>query len=111
MDKLMERPSEEYRPLKLYSKKLFYGADMEDYVVNSVYNEWCRFNFPHGVKEKIVRDKLYKVWYDYRDSNDPMNSSCSYRIEYIEEVPEDITHAYNEWKICEQKVKDYLFEE
>lgn len=111
MSKLMERPSEDYRPLRLYPKKLFYGRDMEDYVTNSIYDDWCRFHFPHGVKEKIVKDKLYKVWYDYRDASDPMDSSCSYRIEYIEEVPEEIEKAFEEWKLNEEKVKNYLFEE
>lgn len=105
---LMEKPSD--KELQIYVKRLFYGEDMEDKIINSIFNEWCRFNFPHGVKEKLEKDKLYKVWYDYKDDSDPMNSSCLYRIIYIEEVPEDIEKAYNDWKLNEQKIKDYLFD-
>lgn len=106
----MEKPEEKW--LKGKSKKLFYGKDLEDYVTNSIYNDWCRFNFvQRGVKEKVEKDKLYKVWFEYYDASDPMDSSCKYVIHYIEEVPEDIEDAYNAWKISEEKVKKYLFEE
>ena len=107
-NKIMEKPLE--KELRLYSKKLFYGKDMEDYVTNSAFDEWCRFKFPNGVKEKIKKEKMYKVWFDYQDSSDPMNSSCKYIIHYVEEVPDEIEKAYNNWKLNEQKVKDYLFE-
>lgn len=107
---LMEKPEEKW--LKGKSKKLFYGKDLEDYVTNSIYNDWCRFNFvKRGVKEKIEKNKLYKVWFEYYDASDPMDNSCKYVIHYIEEVPEDIEDAYNAWKISEEKVKKYLFEE
>ena len=109
MGKLMERPEEKW--LKGKSKKLFYGKDLEDYVTNSIYNDWCRFNFvQRGVKEKVEKGKLYKVWFEYYDASDPMDSSCKYVIHYIEEVPEDIEDAYNAWKINEEKVKKYFFE-
>lgn len=109
MNTLMEKPED--KELKIYVKRFFYGEDMEDKIINSIFNEWCRFKFPHGVKEKLEKNKLYKVWYDYKDDSDPMNSSCLYSIIYIEEVPEDIEKAYNDWKINEQKAKDYLFED
>ena len=49
MGKLMDRPNEKW--LNGKSKKLFYGKDLEDYVTNSVFNDWCRFNFvERGVK-------------------------------------------------------------
>lgn len=107
--KLMNKPDEKW--LNGKSKKLFYGKDLEDYVTNSVFNDWCRFNFvERGVKEKIEKDRMYKVWFEYYDASDPMDSSCKYVIYYIEEVPEEIEKAYNDWKLNEQKVKDYLFE-
>lgn len=110
MSKLMDKPNEKWLNGKV--KKLFYGKDLEDYVTNSIYNDWCRFNFvQRGVKDKVEKDKLYKVWFDYYDASDPMDSSCKYVIHYIEEVPEDIEDAYNTWKISEEKVKKYLFEE
>lgn len=109
MNKLMERPDEKWLMGK--SKKLFYGKDLEDYVTNSVYDDWCRFNFVEsGVKEKIEKNKMYKVWFEYFDASEPMDSSCKYVIHYIEEVPNEIEEAYNLWKINEQKVKDYLLE-
>jgi hypothetical protein len=108
--KLMNKPDDKW--LNGKSKKLFYGKDLEDYVTNSVFNDWCRFNFvERGVKEKIEKDRMYKVWFEYYDASDPMDSSCKYVIHYIEEVPEDIENAYNTWKISEEKVKKYLFEE
>lgn len=108
-NKLMNKPEEKW--LNGKSKKLFYGKDLEDYVTNSVFNDWCRFNFvERGVKEKIEKDRMYKVWFEYYDASDPMDSSCKYVIYYIEEVPEEIEKAYNDWKLNEQKVKDYLFE-
>lgn len=109
MSTLMEKPID--KAFMLYPKKLFYGKDLEDYVTNSVYDEWCRFHFPNGVKEKIVSSKLYKVWYEYKDSSDPMDNSCKYIIHYIEEAPDDVESAYDIWKKAEQKVKNYLFED
>ena len=110
MSKLMEKPEEKW--LKGKSKKLFYGKDLEDYVTNSIFNDWCRFNFvQRGVKEKVEKDKLYKVWFEYYDASDPMDSSCKYVIHYIEEVPEEIEQSLNLWKTNEQIVKDYLFAE
>jgi hypothetical protein len=107
--KLMNKPDDKW--LNGKSKKLFYGKDLEDYVTNSVFNDWCRFNFvERGVKEKIEKDRMYKVWFEYYDASDPMDSSCKYVIYYIEEVPEEIEKAYNDWKLNEQKVKDYLFD-
>ena len=109
-NKLMQRPCEEV--LKYKAKKLFYGKDLEDYVTNSIYNDWCRFIFRQkGVKEKIEKDKLYKVWFEYSDASDPMDSSCTYSIYYIEETPEEIKNALDLWKTNEQKVKDYLLAE
>jgi len=109
-NKLMKRPCEEV--LRFKTKKLFYGRDLEDYVTNSIYNDWCRFIFRQkGVKEKIEKDKLYKVWFEYSDASDPMDSSCTYSIYYIEETPEEIQTALEMWKTNEQKVKDYLLAE
>ena len=106
----MDRPCEEV--LRFKTKKLFYGRDLEDYVTNSIYNDWCRFVFRRkGVKEQIEKDKLYKVWFEYSDASDPMDSSCTYSIYYIEETPDEIQNALEMWKTNEQKVKDYLLAE
>ena len=103
----MEKPID--NAFMLRPKKLFYGKDLEDYVTNSVYDEWCRFKFPNGVKEKVEKEKLYKVWFEYQESSDPMNSSCKYIIHYIEEAPEEVEVAYDSWKKSENIIKEYLF--
>lgn len=103
----MNRPDEKW--LNGKAKKLFYGKELEDYVTNSIYDDWCRFVFvERGVKEKVEKDKMYKVWFEYYDAADPQDSSCKYVIHYIEEVPEDIVKSYDSWKANEQIVKDYL---
>lgn len=107
VEPLMEKP--EGKELKLYAKSLFYGKNLEDYITNSAFDEWCRFVFPEGVKEKIEPNKLYKVWYEYSDSSDPMNLSCKYKIIYIEEAPDEIRNGYANWKLNEEKIKNYLF--
>lgn len=109
MNNLMNKPSDD--ELKYKTKKLFYGKDLEDYVTNSIYNDWCRFNYKQkGVKEKIEKDKLYKVWFEYHDASDPMDSSCTYFIHYIEEAPEEIQKSLDLWKTNEEIVKKYLLE-
>ena len=47
---------------------------------------WC---YPNGVDKKIEDDKIYKVWYEYRDAADPYDSTTWYHVKYIEEVPAD----------------------
>lgn len=106
MCKLMNKPDE--ATIKYKEKSLFYGKDLEDYVTNSIYNDWCRFYFPKGVKKKIQKEKMYKVWFEYSEASDPMDSSCSYCIYYIEEVPEDVEMAYLLWQENEKIVDDYL---
>lgn len=106
MSKLMEKPEESN--LKYKEKNLFLGKDLEDCKINSIYHDWCRFHFPQGVKNKIEKEKLYKVWFDYSDSSDPANSSCHYTIYYIEEAPEEIKIALEMWETNEKIVKNYL---
>lgn len=108
MTKLMKKPED----LMGISRKFFYGREMEDYITNSVYNDWCRFYFPKGVKEKLDPDKLYKVCYEFHDAADPMDSSCNYSIKYIEEVPQDILDViqkYREKDRLFQIMNDYLY--
>lgn len=93
-NKLMEKPDSEDFDFKYASKKIMKGSSMHDYVTNSIYDDWCRFHFPNGVKEKIKDDEYYKVWFHYHDAADPMDSSCSYHIVYIE--------------VCRQDIKEYL---
>lgn len=109
MFKLMDKPNDEN--LKYKEKSLFYGKDLEDYVTNSTYNEWCRFYFPSGVKNKIEKEKMYKVWFDYRDASDPEDSSCSYHIHYIEEVPVNIKSSYEIYEKNEKIIHEYLKQE
>lgn len=85
-----------------------YGKDMRDYVTNSVYNDWCRWHFPKGIKEKIEDNQLYLVWYHFHDASDPQDSSCSYTVYYIEKVPKDIQYKFETRKEYEEDLKKYL---
>ena len=84
-----------------------YGKDMHDHVTNSIYNDWCRWYFPRGIKEKIEDDQLYLIWYDYRDASDPQDSSCSYKVYYIEKAPKEIQDMFETHKLYEKKLIKY----
>ena len=84
-----------------------YGKDMHDYVTNSIYNDWCRWYFPNGIKYRIKDDQLYLVWYHYRDASDPQDSSCSYSVYYIERVPRHIQEMLETKLDYEKKLKNY----
>jgi len=92
---LMKRPTDEEIANNVYanawkldmlSQQLRYGRDMHTHVVNSTYGDEERWHFPKDVKDKIKDDTLYKIWYRFRDAADPMDSSCSYTVYYIEEI-------------------------
>lgn len=85
-----------------------YGKDMHDYVTNSIYNDWCRWYFPKGIKEKIEDDQLYLVWYHYRDASDPQDSSCQYSVYYIEKAPKNVQDALETKVRCENELNKYL---
>lgn len=93
-NKLMKKPDAEDYYFKHATKTIMKGSFMHDRVTNSVYNDWCKFYFPNGVRKKIKDDEYYKVWYNYSEASDPMDSSCQYNIEYIE--------------VCRQDIKEYL---
>ena len=84
-----------------------YGKDMHDHVTNSVYDEWCRWNFPEGVAEMIEDDKLYLVWYELKESSDPKNSSMTYDVYYIEMTPSHIQEALEKWKELCKTIEEY----
>ena len=109
MEQVMDKPIDE--TYKHYPKRFFYGDEMEDKLINPYECEWCRFKFPYGVKEHVLKNRLYKVWYDFTDSQDPCSSSCAYEIKYIENVPYEIEELYAKYHECEEKLKKYLLEE
>ena len=60
---------------------------MHTHDTGNVYHDIETWNYPNKrIEKKIEDDKQYKVWADYHDAADPMDSSCSYTIIYIEEV-------------------------
>lgn len=64
-----------------------YGWSMHTRDVGNVYHDIETWHYPNEQIEKKIEDnKRYKVWADYHDAADPMDSSCSYTIIYIEEV-------------------------
>ena len=70
-----------------YYKGIFYGRTMHTHDIGNVYHDIETWNYPNKQIEKKIEDnKQYKVWADYHDASDPMDSSCSYTIIYIEEV-------------------------
>ena len=92
---LMKRPTDEEIANDVYanawkldqlSQQLRYGRDMKTHVVNSTYGDEESWYFPHGVKKQLKDNTLYKIWYRYHDAADPMDSSCSYTVYYIEEI-------------------------
>lgn len=82
---LMENPSEyELKYLSTdISKGKFIKSHFPEY---SDPTYWC---YPNGIEEKIEDDKIYKVWFEYRDAAAPCDSTTWYHVKYIEEVPGD----------------------
>jgi hypothetical protein len=108
--KMMEIPTEwgyDNEDITRHKPQYVYGKDMHDYVTNSIYNDWCRWYFPEGIKEKIEDNQLYLVWYHYSDASDPQDSSCQYNVYYIEKAPKEIQEAVEMIKKCENKIKKY----
>ena len=104
--KMMEIPNKctnIYRNTPSY----IYGKDMHSYITNSIYNDWCKWYFPKGIQEKIKDDQLYLVWYNFHDSSDPMDSSCSYEVYYIEKTPKHIQNMLETKTIFEKELKKY----
>ena len=70
-----------------YYEGIFYGRRMHTHDTGNVYHDIETWNYPNKQIEKKIEDnKQYKVWAEYHDASDPMDSSCSYTIIYIEEV-------------------------
>lgn len=70
-----------------YYQGIFDGWRMHTHDLRNVYHDIETWNYPNKQIEKKIEDnKQYKVWADYHDASDPMDSSCSYTIIYIEEV-------------------------
>lgn len=70
-----------------YYVGIFYGCRMHTHEIGNVYRDIETWRYPNKqIEKKIENDKQYRVWADYTDAADPMDSSCSYAIIYIEEV-------------------------
>lgn len=80
---LMEKPSENV--LKYVTDSIRKGYSIK----TSSYSGDTYWGYPDGVEEKIEDDKTYKVWFYYKDAADPCDSSTSYHVKYIEEIPGD----------------------
>lgn len=66
---------------------IFWGREMHTNVTNSTYNDKDTWRYmDKNVEAKIKDDYQYKVWYDYHDASDPMDSSCSHTVYYVEEI-------------------------
>lgn len=80
---LMEKPSEHILRYAADSMRKGYSIKTSSYSCNTYWG------YPNGVEEKIEDDKTYKVWFEYRDTADPYDSTICYHVKYIEEVPVD----------------------
>ena len=70
-----------------YYEGIFDGWRMHTHDLRNVYHDIETWIYPNKqIENKIEDNKQYKVWADYHDAADPMDSSCSYTIIYIEEV-------------------------
>ncbi len=70
-----------------YYEGIFYGWRMHTHDIGNVYHDEETWNYPNKrIEKKIEDNKQYKVWADYHDAADQMDSTCSYTIIYIEEV-------------------------
>lgn len=110
--KMMEIPL----PKGLYEENIHkilpdyvWGKDMKDHITNSIYDDWCRWQFPNNIKEKIEDNKLYLVWYNYKESSDPKNLSCTYIVYYIEKVPQDIQSKIEKIEAYTKETRKYRY--
>ena len=70
-----------------YYEGIFYGWQMHTHDIGNLYYDNETWHYPNKQIEKKIEDnKQYKVWAVYHDAADPMDSSCSYTIIYIEEA-------------------------
>lgn len=64
----------------------FFGRDMHTYKPS--YGDPTYWTYTKkSVEKKIEDDSLYKVWYTCRYTADPCDSTTSYCVYYVEEVP------------------------
>ena len=109
--KMMEIPISKgyfYEDITYDKPQYSYGKDMKDHITNSIFNDWCKWNFPEGIKEKLEDNQLYLIWYHFKDSSDPQNSSCQYNVYYIEKAPKNIQESLETKIRCEKEINKYL---
>ena len=64
----------------------FLGKEMHTYAPR--YGDPTYWTYSEkSVEKKIEDDSLYKVWFTCHDSADPYDSTTSYCVYYVEEVP------------------------
>ena len=72
----------------------FWGRDMHTYEPS--YGDPTYWSYEQkSVEKKIKDDGVYKVWYTYSDSADPYDSTTSYHVYYVEEVPAEKRELIN----------------
>jgi len=59
------------------------------------YSDPTYWIYPEGIEEKIKDDKLYKVWYSYKDAADPADSTTWNYVKYIENIIPEKIKIYN----------------
>ena len=61
----------------------YYGYEMRNCLHHGGETTW---SFPTGIREKILNDKMYRVWNICCDSSDPCDTSIHHIVYYIEEL-------------------------
>lgn len=79
---LIDKPSES--ELKYMMSSIDYGRNI--HTEEPKYEDPTYWYYPEGVEEKIQDDKIYEVWFDFRDSSDPFNNTTWKTVKYIEEI-------------------------
>jgi hypothetical protein len=72
---------------------ILWGRDI--HTVEPRYGSPTYWHYEYGVEEKIKDDCRYKVWFTSRDAADTSDSTVSYTVWYIEELPKAKTELIN----------------
>ena len=87
------------------SPEYLFGHEMEDYMTNTIFEDWCKWKFPKGVS--VEDNQLYLVWYEHKEDSDPMNSSETNDVKYIERAPKEIQSLYESIDFIKTRLMDY----
>ena len=95
---LMEKPED-----LTWRNRIFTGCEI--HTCEPRYSDPTYWYYPEGVEDKVNNNKHYRVWYTWKDTADPTDTTTWYYVKYIEEIPEENIKFIEELK---KIVKDLL---